>query len=195
MRALVLVLALSACTPEIVSGSYLCGPNASCPEDQVCDGIDNICLTAAAQPFSCTAARDSEPDDTAEQAFPLGAMSCMSVASVLDSCMDEGDSSDWVSFETSASCTDLSVDVRVTFPTAFEELGLELWDVAANERIAVNAPCEFTGEPGDELRCLKGPVAPGKKYAIQVLPTGEGTCSGSCAYNRYTLRMQISEAR
>jgi len=195
MRALVLVVALTACTPEIVTGSYLCGPNATCPEDQVCDGLENICLTAAAQPFSCEPERASEPDNIPEMAFSLGTMNCMSVASVLASCMDQGDDSDWVSFDTSASCPDIAVDVRVTFPTAFEELGLELWDLAATERIAVNAPCEFTGEPGDELRCLNGAIAPGKKYAIHVLPTGKGGCSGQCEYNRYTLRMQISEAR
>jgi hypothetical protein len=197
MRALLLALVLPvvACTPEIVSGSYKCGPNASCPEDQTCNGEDNICVTAAAQPFSCEPDRDTEPDDTADKAFSVGAKDCTSVASILDSCMDEGDSADWVSFSTNASCSDISVDVRVTFPTAFEELGLELWDVAANERVAVNAPCEFTGEPGDELRCLKGPLQAGRQYAIQVLPTGEGTCDGRCAYNRYTLRMQISEAR
>jgi hypothetical protein len=199
MRALVLVpmtlLAMAGCTPEIVSGSYLCGPNASCPDEQVCNGPDNICVRAAAEPFSCEPERATEPDDTADKAFALGLIDCVSVASVLDSCMAETDSADWVSFSTNASCTDVSADVRVTFPTAFEELGLELWDIDANERIASDAPCSFSSESGDELRCLKAPLLPGRRYAIEVLPTGDGACDGRCAYNRYTLRMQLSEAR
>lgn len=196
MRAVLLVAGLAACTPEIVSGSYRCGPNASCPEDQTCNGPDNICVSAAAEPFVCVPERLSEPDDTMDKAFPLGTMDCMSVASILDSCMDEGDSADWVSFSTLSICNDISADVRVTFPIAFQELGLELWNVDAGERVATDVPCEVSGDTGgDVLRCLKASLSPGTNYAVQILPTGEGACDGRCAYNRYTLRMQISESR
>jgi len=195
VRALFLVLSIAACTPEIVSGSYLCGPNATCPDDQLCNGPDNVCVTASALPFSCEPELATEPDDTTDKAFSLGPLDCVSLASVLDSCMDETDAADWVAFSTRESCGEIMADVRVTFPTAFEELALELWDLDANERIAVDTPCASTGEAGDELRCLKAPLVPGTRYAVQVLPTGEGTCDGRCAYNRYTLRMQLSEAR
>lgn len=195
MRALLFVLPLAACTPEIVSGSYLCGPNATCPDDQVCNGPDNVCVTASAQPFSCEPELTTEPDDTTDLAFSLGPIDCVSVASILASCMDETDGADWISFSTSEGCVGLSADVRITFPTAFEELGLELWDLDANERIAIDAPCPITSDSGDELRCLKSPLVPSTRYAVQVLPTGEGTCDGSCAYNRYTFRMQLSEVR
>lgn len=195
MRAFLLVLAVAACTPEIVSGSYLCGPNASCPDDQACNGPDNVCVTASAQPFSCEPELMTEPDDTTDKAFSLGQLDCVSVASVLDSCMDENEAADWVAFSTRESCVGLTADVRITFPTAFEELGLELWDLDANERVAVDLPCTFSGDSGEELRCLKAPLVSGARYAVQVLPTGDGACEGRCAYNRYTLRMQLSEAR
>jgi hypothetical protein len=195
MRALLLVIATAACTPEIVSGSYLCGPNSTCPDDQVCNGPDNVCVTGGAEAFSCEPKVNTEPDDTTDKAFQIGVLDCVSLASVLDNCMDDSDSADWVAFSTPSSCAAVVADVRVTFPTAFEELSLELWDVDANERIAVDAPCAFSGEAGDELRCLKATLAPGTHYAVQVLPTGEGACDGHCAHNRYTLRMQLNQPR
>jgi hypothetical protein len=194
MRALLFVLSIAACTPEIVSGSYLCGPNASCPDDQVCNGPDNVCVTASALPFSCEPELATEPDDTTDKAFSLGPIDCVSVASVLDSCMDESDPADWVAFSTRESCVGLTADVRITFPTAFEELGLELWDLDLNERVAVDVPCT-AGDNGVELRCLRAPLRSSTRYAVQVLPTGDGACDGSCAFNRYTFRMQLSEAR
>jgi hypothetical protein len=194
MRALLLLaIATAACTPEIVSGSYLCGPNASCPEDQACNGPDNVCVSSNAEPFSCEPKKVTEPDDSTDMAFSIGVLDCAAVASVIDSCMDETDPADWVAFSTSASCADAVADVRVTFPTAFEELGMELWDLDANERVAVDSPCPVSGEGGDELRCIKMALAPATRYAIQVLPTGEGTCDGGCAYNRYALRMQLNQ--
>jgi hypothetical protein len=195
MRAALLLIAATACTPEIVSGSYLCGPNATCPDDQLCNGPDNVCVTASALPFSCDPEIITEPDDTTDKAFSIGVLDCVSIASVLDSCMDETDAADWVAFSTSASCAEVVADVRVTFPTAFEELALELWNVDANERIAVDSPCPVSGEAGDELRCLKATLAAATNYAIQVMPTGEGACEGRCAYNRYTLRLQLNQPR
>jgi hypothetical protein len=199
MRALLIVslgaLVTAACTPEIVSGSYLCGPNATCPDDQVCNGPDNVCVSVSAEPFSCAPDKVTEPDDTTDTAYSIGELDCVSIASVIDSCMDETDPADWIAFSVPAGCGDVVADVRVTFPTAFEELALELWDLDANERVAVDAPCPVSGEGGDELRCLKTTLAEGARYAIQVVPTGEGTCDGDCAYNRYTLRMQLNQPR
>jgi hypothetical protein len=195
MRALLLlaITAAAACTPEIVSGSYLCGPNASCPEDQACNGPDNVCVTARPEPFACEPEKATEPDDTTAMAFSIGELDCASIATVIDSCMDETDPADWVAFSTATTCGDVVADVRVTFPTAFEELGLELWDLDANVQLAVDTPCPVSGEGGDELRCIKTTLAPATRYAIQVVPTGDGACDGRCAYNRYTLRMQLNQ--
>jgi hypothetical protein len=194
MRALALVLLASACTPEIVSGSYRCGPDATCPGDQVCNGPDNICVTGSAEPFACDPEIPTEPDDASSEAFDLGALGCVSLASTLGNCMLEGDAGDWVKFHSATGCDAVAV-VRLTFPTAFEELGIELWDLDHDEKVADDAPCETNGEAGDDLRCLGGAVAPDTNYGVHILPTGEGDCDGTCSYNRYTVRLQMSAPR
>lgn len=197
MRALVFVLAsaAAACTPEIVSGSYRCGPDATCPGDQVCNGTDNICVTGTAEPFACEPEISTEPDDASDQAFDLGEFGCVSLASTLGNCMLEGDAGDWVKFHSATGCAAVAVDVRLTFPTAFEELGIELWDLDSGEKVAEDTPCDVIGEAGDDLRCLSSPVTPGASYGVHVLPTGEGDCDGTCGYNRYTVRLQLSAPR
>jgi hypothetical protein len=81
----------------------------------------------------------------------------------------------------------------VSYPLAFEALGLELWDLASNTQVQAAMPCaaDGTGESGDELRCLKATLTPGKAYGLHLTPTGDGTCSGECAFNSYTLRVQL----
>jgi hypothetical protein len=43
-------------------------------------------------------------------------------------------------------------------------------------------------------RCVDFTLTPGTKYAVKVLPTGEGNCNGACAHNRYTLSVQLATA-
>lgn len=192
MRAAVLLIALAACTPDIVSGAYLCGPNASCPEDQRCNGPDNTCvLDTTALPFKCVPEVETEPDDTSAQGHLISNLGCVSVPFVNASCMLEGDSADWVRFVAPAVCTAVAVEARVTFPVAFERMGLELWDLDANMMLVTDSECGL-GEAGEELRCLEQVLVPGKTYGILVKPAGDGNCDGACAYNRYTLRVLLS---
>jgi hypothetical protein len=193
MLAFVIALgAVSACAPDIVSGSYLCGPNASCPEDQKCNGPDNICVTTPPEAFTCDSQVNSEPDDSADMAFPLAPYACLSLASSFDSCMETNDVGDWYSFVAPTGCSAIAIDARVSFPTAFEALALELWNLDTNERIGQSSKCPFGGEAGDDLQCMKITLEQGVHYAIAVLPTGEGDCKGACAYNRYTLHTQMT---
>lgn len=195
MRALAIVLVAAACTPEIVSGSYLCGRNATCPESQVCDGLTNICVhPGGAIPFACEADIDTEPDDEPLEAHAID-LGCDSVGEKLESCLLEGDGGDWVRFVAPTTCGDRGVDVRVTFPIAFERVGLELWDLDANERIAQDIECPSAGVAGEDVRCLQADLVAGTSYGVQVLPTGIDNCDGACAYNRYTLRMQLTLPR
>ena len=193
MRALALVLLTSAaaCTPEIVSGSYRCGPDATCPGDQVCNGPDNICVSGTAEPFACEPEIATEPDDASSEAFDLGALGCVSLASTLGNCMLDGDEGDWVKFHAPIGCETTAI-VRLTFPTAFEELGLELWDLDRGEKLAEDTPCDVMGEGGDDLRCLTSLLAENSSVGVHILPTGEGDCDGTCAHNRYTVRLQLS---
>ena len=68
--ALSLIVLLAACSPEIVSGAYLCGPEASCPDGQECNGEDNVCvLPGGAKPFGCgDKITEVEPNDVGAKA-------------------------------------------------------------------------------------------------------------------------------
>ncbi|HEX5059005.1 MAG TPA: hypothetical protein VFV99_06575, partial [Kofleriaceae bacterium] len=77
MRALLLCIPLAACTPDVVSGSYLCGPDELCPDGQKCNGTedkttglaaDSCVIPSLARPFACTPKVDVEPDDSMAQA-------------------------------------------------------------------------------------------------------------------------------
>ena len=193
MRVLLAVLVLGACTPDIAAGSYLCGPNASCPEGQTCNGPDNTCVFGGgAMPFECHPDVMSEPDDTMQQARAVTFTECVSSVMATANCMLGGDSADWVRFTAPTACTSVQVEARVSFPIAFERLGLELWDLDANTMVGSDGECISTGDAGEDIRCMKVTLTPGGNYGINVKPTGEGTCGGDCAYNRYTLRVQLS---
>jgi len=192
MRALVL-LALAACTPDIASGSYLCGPEGACPKGQACNGPDNTCvLTSTVQPFACAADLDFEPDNTATEAHALTNLTCVTTPFSNNNCMPSGDTADWLKFTAPTNCIAVEVEARLAFPVAFEELGLELWDLDRNAKVADEAMCLQGADVGLERRCLDFTLAGGTTYGIKVYPTGEGTCDGACAYNRYLLGVQLA---
>lgn len=191
--ALLLVGLLTACAPDIVSDSYLCGPNKSCPEDQVCNGADNHCvLPSSAQPFSCTPQVMTEPDDTSALAHAAPQLSCPSVPYVDNNCMLENDAEDWVKFDAPATCTTVAAEVRVSFPLAYERLGFELWDLGTMTKLADDIACTTSGEAGEEIRCMTVTLVPGTTYGIKVHPAGDGNCDGTCSYNRYKLSLQLT---
>lgn len=184
MRALLLVF-VASCTPQIVSGAYLCGPDSSCPEELVCDGPSNTCvLPSQAQPFECDRSLPSQQD--------LAEQNCVSLPFTTNGCITEGDSAHWVTFVPREVCTAVQVEARLSFPFAFGELGLELWDADANTRVATDGDCTAGAETGEDRRCLDHELVPGTKYRVEVHLTGEGTCDGACAYNRYMLRLQLA---
>lgn len=190
MRGLWFCFALAACTPEVVSGSYLCGPEASCPEDYVCDGVEDTCvLSSMADPFTCVPKMNLEPDDTPEE----GALQTLGCASAFMNaeCMLADDTADWLTFVAPEQCsTAIAVQARLSFSVAWEVLGLELWDLDANAQLVSGEDC--TGADVRQVeRCLTQMLVPGTKYGVKVSPTGEGTCDGDCAYNRYSLSLQL----
>ena len=199
MRAAWLLL-LGACTPEIVSGAYLCGPDATCPEGLVCSGIedmmgnvaDTCVLPSLVQPFSCEPDVDFEPDNTSAEAFLIPNLGCVSAPFVNEACMMSGDSADWVKFAAPSGCTAVEVEARISFSLAFEELAFELWDLDRNEKVGASGECTQGAMSGDERRCMDFTLVPGTSYGIKVHPTGSGNCDGDCSFNRYTLRVQLA---
>jgi len=195
MRALAIILVAAACTPEVVSGSYLCGPNSTCPEALVCNGPDNICVhPGVAAPFECAPEPDTEPDDEPGDARMV-TLSCDGAGMQIENCLFEEDGGDWVSFVAPTACGERGVEVRVTFPVAFERLGIELWDLDASERIAQDTACPIAPVEGVDLRCVQANVVAGKRYGVQVFPTGVDDCDGRCSFNRYALGMQLTLPR
>lgn len=194
MRAVLFLIAVTAaCTPEIVPGSYFCGPEESCPEGQACDGLTNVCeLPTAAKPFACTDATEIEPNDTfaaAHSVLPGG--SCASNPAEVQGCTGSGDGQDYYGFTVPPQCTTVSATARISFPLAFEPLTVKLVD-EGGLTIAEGTACP-NDEPddGDTKLCLEGDVVPGGTFAVVVSATGEDTCDGACAYNRYDLSVQL----
>lgn len=183
----------AACTPDIVPGSYFCGPEQLCPEGQVCNGADNLCvLPSTAVPFACASSTEDEPNDTFATAQPvLTGAQCASLPTELRGCTSATDGQDFYGFSTTAQCTTVSATARLTFPIAFQPLTLALVD-SAGATIAEGTPCA-NDEPddGDAKLCLDGALAASGTYAVVVSSTGTDNCDGACAYNRYQLTVQL----
>ena len=189
------LVALGACSADIAPGSYLCGPEQICPADQACDGVSNTCvLPSQAKPFACPSATETtevEPNNDTTSAQLVANLACASRTAEIVGCTRDLDGEDWFQFDVPAVCTTVHVQSRLTFPLAFEVLALELRG-ANDATVATGEPCaNAESDDGDEQRCLDQPLAPGGHYAIRIARTGAGTCSGACAYNRYTLTLQL----
>jgi hypothetical protein len=183
---------VAACTPDISSGTYLCGPDQTCPGDQACNGSDNRCVIAStAMPFACTADEEHEPDNTIAQARALPALGCVSALFSENGCLAANDDADWFELVAPVGCTALGIDVRIGYPIAYEAVAVVLAD-AAGTPIATDAPCATpSGNAGDDERCLVQTISPGTTYLLQVKPAGGGDCDGACKYNRYTLGVRL----
>ena len=194
MRAWLVLVA--ACTPEIASGSYLCGPEGYCPPDQVCSGSNNTCVLAGQeQAFACTDKyAEHEPDDTATQALAAPQLGCVSAPFIEKNCLHDGDPADWLKVTSPSGCTAVAIQVRATFPVAFEPVVLELWDLASNTMIAPSATCPAGSGivAGDDGECLTATVMTSHDYGVAVKPAGGGDCGGTCAHNRYDLSVQFA---
>ncbi len=184
MRSLLLlVAATSACTPEITSGAYICGPERSCPDDLACNGPDNLCvLPTQVEPFACGPNQWPELD--------WETVPCVSAPYETSGCMETSTGIHKVTFVAPTTCAaGVEMQARVSFPVAFAEVGLELWDVAARTRIATSGECTTGADTGEARGCLDHVLTAGTQYRIEVLLTGNGTCDGACDYNRYMLRV------
>lgn len=192
MRALVLV-ALAACSADIPSGSYQCGPEQACPPDQACNGADNTCVAVSqAQPFMCLAKEEHEPDNAPAMATAMPHFDCVSNVFTFDGCLAPGDTQDWFSFAAPAGCSALEADIEVSFPVAFEAVGVVLGDDAGST-VAPDGTCKAAGTAaGDDERCIQQTITPGQNYTVEIKPSGGGDCGGTCNYNRYTLQVQLT---
>jgi len=193
MRTLIFV-ALAACSPDIGSGLYLCGPEQACPKGQACDGPTNACVSpSSSSPFACDP-MVVKSDDTAAAATLIAAnLSCVSPVATTDGCLANGDSHNWYKFTAPIGCTSLEVEIKISYPDAFEPLGLVLAD-ANGSQLATDTECTGSQQSitGDNVRCLTMTITPGQAYTIDVTPAGGLDCNGDCAFNRYALSVQLA---
>lgn len=187
-------LTLVACTPEIAPGTYLCGAEELCPEGQACDGVTNTCeLPSAASPFDCGDEIDEvEPNEAFPSAQAVGDLACVSrVAEVHGCTRKDGSPEDWFSFAVPTCPATVRATSRIAFPLAYEPLVLELRDANGSTK-ATATPCSSDdATDGDTELCLDTALTPGAQYALRVAGSGSADCAGACAYNRYTLTMQL----
>jgi len=192
MRA-VLLFALVACSADIVSGTYFCGPEALCPDDLACNGIDNICTAPSqALAFDCDLP-DRTDDDTPATGFQLGELDCVSGVRELQACLFASDPGDWFQFEVPANCNAVQIEARLTFPLAFEPVGIQL-STEGGTPSDVDQDCTLStgNDSGSTSRCFEMTVANGSQHAIGLVHSGRENCEGECAFNRYTLNLQLS---
>jgi hypothetical protein len=192
--ALVASISLAACTPDVATRTYDCGPEQLCPPGQRCNGPDNTCVTAGTeQAFACDPTALHEPDDMPAQGNPLPALHCPSAPFMATGCLAAGDIANWSLVQAPTGCPPIALAVRVEYPIAFEQVGFEVWDLggAAPAKLAASGACDPGPlASGDTDTCATTKIASGGSYGILAQPAG-GDCKGACAFNRYELTVQI----
>jgi hypothetical protein len=197
MRTFLLAFVLlGACTPEIVSGAYLCGPDESCPDDQKCNPASGLCVApGSVQAFTCGREQDLteiEPNNTQAGAQAIQASGCASTLAEISGCTPAGDGDDWFTFQVPANCTTTVAHLRLSSSIAFQMLGVTLSGPNGTFEASATA-CDSSFPDDAEVQvCLAQTVTPGATYAVRVAPAGGGNCGGDCPYNRYRLSMQLA---
>ncbi len=193
MRALLLI-PLVACSADIAPGTYFCGPEQLCPEGMACNGADNICtVPSQVLPFDCGEINDRPDDDLPEAGLQLAALECVSGVRELKQCLFEDDPGDWFQFDVPDNCSAVQIEARLTFPLAFEPVAIQL-STDGGPPVTVDTDCQFSaGENAGEIsRCFEMTVSNGSHQAIGLVHSGVDNCDGACAFNRYTLNLQLS---
>ena len=196
--ALAFIVLAAACSPAIATGTYLCGAEEDCPEGQQCNGADNTCvIPTSAVAFACDPMTETrEPDQDVAHADPLGTLACVSSPLVIAGCLANGDKDDWFTFSTRADCTSVAINLSIASALAFEPVTFELADATSGAKVASGAAnCANVEAPdvsGEYTYCITQMLAPGTAYTLRVTPTGDATCGGNCAFNRYRLTATTS---
>lgn len=190
----VLIALVGACSPEVPSGAYLCGPNEACPDTQLCDEPTNSCVApAAASAFACPAGTEnSEPDDSQVMGTVIANLECVSVPYSAAGCLAAGDAEDWLQVTAPAACTAVEVEIRLSYKVAFAPLAVVLHD-ATGAPLATDTACKGADPgQGEDVRCLTQTITPGQTYGIEIKAAGGDDCDGKCRFNRYTVAVQLA---
>ncbi|HEY4242706.1 MAG TPA: hypothetical protein VGM88_22975 [Kofleriaceae bacterium] len=194
MRRALVFVALAACSPDIVDDAYQCGENASCPDGLACNANTAACESVA-QAFDCTAINEpAGQGDTPDTAIAIDGLACGTGLKTMTNCLTDTDGVDWYAFDAPAACSGLTLRAQVISNRAFAQLYVSYEEDDAVGSVA-DAACGDTGDDAPtRTRCLVAPLTLGAHVAIGVSrKSGDGTdCDGDCAYNNYTLGVQLS---
>jgi hypothetical protein len=192
MRYLAIIV-VAGCAPDITSGAYQCGDEASCPPGLACNGPDNLCVApVAAMPFSCAPGESHEPDNDIAHGFQLKPESC-GFSTAIHGCLAQNDSQDWLALVTPTGCSSVEISTRTIAPIAFEPVAVSLADATGNI-LATDTTCTDASPSstnGVATNCMTMTVAPGTMYGIRIAPAGGGDCDGDCAFNRYFVTVTV----
>lgn len=188
---------LCACSPEIGTGTYFCGPERLCPPDLECNDQTITCVVPAeTEAFSCPAAANTaEPDNDLDSARDLGTLACGVIDPLIDApgCVPEIGDVDLYKFEYDDECSgaDPHIEVVVRFPVAFVPLALELLD-AEGAVIGAGELCTSTADrTGTDRVCLESRLASGTYYLRVRVADDAPDCDGTCHYNRYLVAFSL----
>jgi hypothetical protein len=193
MRRLGLLL-FAACSAEIAPDTYFCGPEQLCPEGLACNGEDNVCTNPSnAKPFSCDLPFvDRTGDDQPTQGQQIADLACVSGVRELQNCLSEGDPGDWYQLLIPDNCNAVQIEARLSFAIAFEPAAIQLSSDGGTP-VTVDGECANNPEQaGETARCFEMTVTNGSLQAIGVVHGDSANCDGACAFNRYTLSLQLS---
>lgn len=166
-------LGLAACTPQIESGAYFCGPSEQCPPELACDGETSTCVQPAnVSAFTCT------------EGPSLPTPGCGPDAIGSNGCVLTADAHDQITFQ-SPACVVMAT-VMITYSEGFMPLTVTVRD-GAGATIGTSAPCHSV-HGGDQDACIEFATLVGENYTFDVAATsGASTCGGACGFNRFDL--------
>lgn len=186
-RWIVLLLALTACVPEIYDGAYLCGPEQTCPEGQTCDPSTAVCQGDPPRgAFACPDGSDADEPDDVQGDAPRRAVGCLGFPVEWTGCVTDAGDVDRTVLEIDAACVGRPLRLDVRTAIAFGQPEVTLLDASGQPLSA--ASCTTTpGISVDAFACVATDAATATTEVRVTMPS-DGTCDGACAFNRYALR-------
>jgi hypothetical protein len=186
--AIVAMLAVVAgCQPEILSGTYFCGPEMSCPPDQICSAASSLCVRPElALPFACPADSQTigEPNNDVASATAITFTTCPGAEQRLPGCVPDPADLDLIVVD-APTCGGRSLSFDVRFPVAFAPVIVEQVD-AAGTTIQTATSCEIAGENSqNDAACLDATVPGDGRVYVRLTLDPEIDCDDACNFNWY----------
>lgn len=195
--AVVLALAAGACTPDIGTNTYYCGPERLCPPNLECNDANFTCeLPSLTEAFACPSdSNTAEPDDDLASARDLGTLSCGTFDPLQDEagCVPQAGDVDLYRFVYDDECSgvDPHIEVKVRFPIAHVPLTLELLDADGAVIQEAELCTASNDQTGMDRVCLEERLASGTYFLRVQVPGGAPDCDGTCHYNFYRIAFSL----